>query len=171
MSILFDMAKDVAGPVIGRRIMIGLYVAGALAIVAGVWAAVDGLKDAGRDVEKAQSETRTQRATTRVVAINRETAAAVAEETGRLAETQVRIERETQTIIREVKAHVAAQTPIPADLAHTWIAGLERLCDDAGPDACGSARRDDEGDAGNGAAGGHLAVAGNKPVPQGDAPR
>jgi hypothetical protein len=110
--------------------------AAALVIITGVIAVVSAVRDAGGDVEAAQGQTRAANGAARVAIVRETTQGAVAEETARQATQQVIVERVVVTQIQKVRAHVESKTPIPADLARDWIAGLERVCDKGPADAC-----------------------------------
>lgn len=61
---------------------------------------------------------------------------AVAKSTERAVTRARSGERAAAEAIREIDRHAAASQPIDPALARSWVDGLKRLCDDAGPDAC-----------------------------------
>lgn len=78
--------------------------------------------------------------------IRAQTNEGVAARTSEAADVQIRVERQVHTVIRTIKAHPDENTPIPPDLARDWIAGLKRVCDEAGPEACAPADAPDRVD-------------------------
>jgi hypothetical protein len=112
------------------------------------------------------TETRAQKAEAKVVVIDAarrtetvraDTGAVVARAADSQAAAQVRVERQTVTVIRQIEASPDASTPIPSDLARAWVSGLRRMCDEA-PGACA----DGPADRAHGAPG-------VQPLPAGDA--
>lgn len=136
---------------------------GKLAVLAAVVVCVLALALKWQMAERAADHARTRvvkiDAARRGEAIRADTGASVAVHTDQAASEQVRVERVTSTVIREIEASPDASTPIPPDLARAWVAGLRGVCDAAGPDACiAAADRIDR-------------PAGVEPVSSGDAPR
>jgi len=129
------------------------WIAVSLAVVIGLVVIVEAAILAERRAQKAAGKVVAIDAARRGEVIRAETNQAVAIRGAQAADVQIRVERTTQTIIREIEARPDASTPVPPDLARAWVAGLERVCDAAGADAC--ARGPDRAHAG----------AGNEPVP------
>ncbi|MGL5116500.1 MAG: hypothetical protein ACRC7C_14370 [Beijerinckiaceae bacterium] len=120
------------------------------ALCVAVLAVASALSGADHRADKAEAATGLAKEETRGETIRADTNEAVAIRGTAAADAQVRVERVTHTVIREVEKHAASQTPIDPALARAWVVGLRRMCDEAGPHACAG---DDAADRVDGAAG------------------
>ncbi len=117
------------------------------AICVVVMAVAAALSNADKRADAAELKTGVVAEQKRGETIRAETNEAVAVRTDEALGAQVRVERVTSTVIREVQSHAAAATPIDPALARAWVAGLERVCDEAGPGVCAGETDRLDGDA------------------------
>lgn len=61
---------------------------------------------------------------------------AVGVQTERAVNQARAVERRGAEVMQEIDRHASAAQPIDPALSRAWVAGLRRLCDDAGRDAC-----------------------------------
>jgi hypothetical protein len=115
----------------------------AAVVAALVAAAILAGMNAERKVARAEIKAAEATQQAAVAKVEAGSAKAVSTATDQATQSQRRIERRAATIIKEVRSHAGASQPVDPALARAWVAGLKRLCDDAGPDACDAPDRPD----------------------------